>query len=76
MTGDPIVIDSHKTVTAAKSMMKRRRIDHLPVADNARLVGIITSSDIMNVMSPPERIAKRSVGIDNTEDNLSIEVLD
>ncbi len=74
MTGDPIVIDSHKTVTAAKSMMKRKRIDHLPVVDNGRLVGIITSSDIMNVMSPPERIGKRSVGIDNTEDNLSIEV--
>jgi CBS domain-containing protein len=74
MTGDPIVIDSHKTVTAAKSIMKRRRIDHLPVVDNGRLVGIITSSDIMNVMSPPERIGKKSVGIDNTEDNLSIEV--
>jgi len=74
MTGDPIVIDSHKTVTAAKSIMKRRRIDHLPVVNNGRLVGIITSSDIMNVMSPPERISKKSVGIDNTEDNLSIEV--
>jgi len=74
MTGDPIVIDSHKTVTAAKSIMKRRRIDHLPVVDNGRLVGVITSSDIMNVMSPPERIGKKSVGIDNTEDNLSIEV--
>jgi len=74
MTGDPIVIDSHKTVTAAKSIMKRRRIDHIPVVDNGRLVGIITSSDIMNVMSPPERIGKKSVGIDNTEDNLSIEV--
>jgi len=74
MTGDPIVIDSHKTVTAAKSIMKRRRIDHLPVVNNGRLVGIITSSDIMNVMSPPERIGKKSIGIDNTEDNLSIEV--
>jgi CBS domain-containing protein len=74
MTGDPIVIDSHKTVTAAKSIMKRRRIDHIPVVDNGRLVGIITSSDIMNVMSPPERIGKKSVGIDNTEDTFSIEV--
>ena len=74
MTGDPIVIDSHKTVTAAKSMMKRKRIDHLPVVDNGRLIGIITSTDIMNIMSPPESIGKKSVGIDNTEDNLSIEV--
>lgn len=74
MTGDPLVIDSHKTVSAAMSIMKRRRIDHLPVVDNGLLVGIITSSDIMNVMSPTERIGKKSIGINNAEDRLSIEV--
>lgn len=74
MTGDPLVIDSHKTVSAAMSIMKRRRIDHLPVVDNGLLVGIITSSDIMKVMSPTERIGKKSIGIDNAEDRLSIEV--
>ena len=74
MTGDPIVIDSHKTVSAAKSIMKRRRIDHLPVVDNNHLVGIITSSDIMKLMSPSERIGKKSRGIDDAEDRFSIEV--
>ena len=74
MTSDPIVIDCHKTVSAARSIMKRRRIDHLPVVDNGRLVGIITSSDIMKVMLPSERIGKKSVGIDNTDDRLSFEV--
>ena len=74
MSGDPLVIDSHKTVSAAMSIMKRRRIDHLPVVDNGLLVGIITSSDIMKVMSPTERIGKKSIGINNTEDSLSIEV--
>jgi CBS domain-containing protein/ribosome-associated translation inhibitor RaiA len=74
MTSDPIVIDSHKSVSSAKSIMKRRRIDHLPVVDNGRLVGIITSSDIMKVMLPSERIAKKSVGIDKAEDRFSIEV--
>ena len=74
MTSDPIVIDCHKTVSAARSIMKRRRIDHLPVVDNGRLVGIITSSDIMKVMLPSERISKNSVGIDNAEDRFSIEV--
>lgn len=71
MTGDPLVIDSHKTVSAAMSIMKRRRIDHLPVVDNGLLVGIITSSDIMKGMSPTERIGKKSIGINN---RLSIEV--
>jgi len=74
MTSDPIVIDCHKTVSAARSIMRRRRIDHLPVLDNGHLVGIITSSDIMKVMIPSERISKKSVGIDNAEDRLSIEV--
>lgn len=74
MTSDPIVIDSHKSVSSARSIMKRRRIDHLPVVDNGRLVGIITSSDIMKVMLPSERISKKSVGIDKAEDRFSIEV--
>ena len=74
MTSDPIVIDSHKSVSCARSIMKRRRIDHLPVVDNGRLVGIITSSDIMKVMLPSERISKKSVGINNAEDRFSIEV--
>ena len=74
MTSDPITIDCHKTVSAARSIMKRKRIDHLPVVDNGRLVGIITSSDIMKVMLPSERISKKSVGIDNAEDRFSIEV--
>jgi CBS domain-containing protein len=74
MTGDPLVIDSHKTVSAAMSIMKKRRIDHLPVVDNGILVGIITSSDIMKVMSPTERIGKKSIGINNAEDRLSIQV--
>ena len=74
MTGDPIVIDSGKTVSAAKSLMKRRRIDHLPVVDKGRLVGIITSSDIMKLMSPSERIGKKSIGISDAEDRLSIKI--
>jgi CBS domain-containing protein len=74
MTRDPIVIESHKSVSSARSIMRRRRIDHLPVVDNGRLVGIITSSDIMKIMLPSERIGKKSVGIDKAEDRFSIEV--
>jgi CBS domain-containing protein len=74
MTGGPTVIESNKTVSAARSIMKKKRIDHLPVVDGGRLVGIITSSDIMRVMLPSERIGKRSIGIDNTEDRLAIDV--
>jgi len=74
MTSSPIVIGSNKTISSAKSIMKRRRIDHLPVVDNGNLVGIITSSDIMQIMLPSERIGKKSIGIDNTEDRLNLEI--
>ncbi len=74
ITGGPTVIESNKTVSAARSIMKKKRIDHLPIVDGGRLVGIITSSDIMRVMLPSERIGKRSIGIDNTEDRLAIDV--
>ncbi len=74
MTGSPTVIESDKSVSAARSIMKKKRIDHLPVVDGGRLIGIITSSDIMRVMLPSERIGKKSIGIDNTEDRLAIDV--
>jgi CBS domain-containing protein len=74
MTSQPIAIDSEHTVATAKAIMKRRRIDHLPVIDKDRLVGIITSSDIMDLMMPSERIGKGSIGVVNAENRLHVAV--
>lgn len=74
MTSQPVVIDNEHTAASAKAIMKRRRIDHLPVIDKDHLVGIITSSDIMDLMMPSERIGKRSIGVVNAENRLHVAV--
>lgn len=74
MTRKPIVIDSEHTAASAKARMKKTRIDHLPVVDKDRLVGIITSSDIMDLMLPSERIGKKSIGVVNAEYRLHVAV--
>lgn len=65
MTSNPVVISGDDTAASAKAIMKKRRIDHLPVVDNANLTGIVTSEDIMELMLPSERIGKNSLGVVN-----------
>lgn len=44
--------------------MIRHRIDHLPVIEENRLAGIVTSTHMVNAMVPSEGIGRRSIGID------------
>lgn len=74
MTPSPIVISKIDKIASAKNIMKRRRIDHLPVLEDNRLVGMVTSKDIINVMLPTERIGRKSLGIDDTQDRLNITI--
>ena len=74
MTPSPIVINKRDKIASAKTIMKRRRIDHLPVVQERRLVGMINSKDILEIMSRSERIGRRSLGIDETRDRLDLAV--
>ena len=74
MTPSPIVINKMDKIASAKTIMKRRRIDHLPVVQERRLVGMINSKDILEIMSRSERIGRRSLGIDETRDRLDLAV--
>lgn len=65
MTSNPIGISRDDTAASAKAIMKKRRIDHLPVVDHDNLTGIVTSEDIMELMLPSERIGKNSLGVVN-----------
>jgi len=66
MTPQPIVLAEHDKVSAARSIMERRRIDHLPIVkkNNSELSGIVTSGHIIRMMLPSEKIAKRSLGVE------------
>src|SRR5574341_1706968 len=74
MTPNPIVVDKADKIASAKAIMKRRRIDHLPVVGEGRLVGMVTSKDILEVMLRSERIGRKSLGIDETQDRLDLAV--
>jgi len=74
MTRNPIVISKTDKIASAKQIMKRRRIDHIPILQDNRLFGIVTSKDIMHVMLPTERIGRKSLGIDDTLNRLDLDI--
>ena len=47
MTSPPITIDPDFSILAALGLMTRRRIRHLPVVDNGKLVGFISIGDLV-----------------------------
>lgn len=74
MTRSPIVVSKTDKIPTAKQIMKRRRIDHLPVLQDNNLAGIVTSKDIIQLMLPTERIGRQSLGIDGKEDRYDVAV--
>ena len=51
MTSNPIVINKNEYIFTAALLMIRNQISGLPVVHNRFLVGIITKSDIVNVLA-------------------------
>jgi CBS domain-containing protein len=47
MTKPPISVAPGQSVLAALTLMTQRRIRHLPVIDNARLIGFISIGDLV-----------------------------
>lgn len=47
MTTPPIIVDPSKTVIGALSLMTKRRIRHLPVIDQGRMIGFISIGDLV-----------------------------
>jgi CBS domain-containing protein len=74
MTPSPIVISKTDKISSAKTIMKRRRIDHLPVLQGRRLTGMLTSKHIIEIMLRSERIGRKSLGIDEIQDRLDITI--
>ena len=60
-TKSPITIEKDTSIAKARDLMIRKRIDHLPVAGNRRLEGIITSTNIVSHIAPSERVGSKSM---------------
>jgi acetoin utilization protein AcuB len=50
MVTDPITVSPDATIERAARIMHQRKIGSLPVVENDKLVGIITSTDLMEVL--------------------------
>ncbi len=64
MTGNPILIRAKDKAATAKELMIRQKIDHLPVMQDGKLVGIATSAHMVRAKLPSEKIGRRSLGVD------------
>ncbi|MEO1170219.1 MAG: CBS domain-containing protein [Pseudomonadota bacterium] len=47
MTSPPITVDPNYNILAALGLMTRRRVRHLPVVEDGRLVGFISIGDLV-----------------------------
>ncbi|WP_417346877.1 DUF294 nucleotidyltransferase-like domain-containing protein [Ferrimonas sp.] len=60
MTADPLCAEPQATWFDAQLMMTRHNIHHLPVAESGKLVGLVTSNDLMRQLdSDPALIIKQ-----------------
>jgi CBS domain-containing protein len=59
MTADPITLDEHDDIGKARRIMVRRRIDQIPLTNNGKIKGVVSSANIVyNLLPPPDRDPK------------------
>ena len=58
---NPTTIEADAFGAKARDLMVRKRIDHLPVVENKRQIGILTSSHLVSALVPPERVGSKSI---------------
>ncbi len=64
MTPKPITLDERDKISKARNLMRRRRIDHLPILSSGRLAGILTSSHLIAYLLPAEGVGKEGMVAD------------
>ena len=74
-TENPVTIQEDDPVAKARELLVRKRIDHLPVIKDKRVVGLLTSSHIVSRLKPPERVGSKSIRPD-TKSSLDFRVGD
>lgn len=62
MTANPVTVAKEDLVSKARTLMTRRRIDHLPVLSDNKLTGVLTSSHIVfNMVQATETITRSEI---------------
>ncbi len=55
MSGKPVTVTPKQTVDDCMELMSSRRIRHLPVIDNARVVGVLSIGDLVKAVIEIQR---------------------
>jgi len=57
MTTDPVMIGPGESAAKARELLATSAIHHLPVVDNGKLVGIVSSADLLKLYVLDEKVA-------------------
>lgn len=72
-TKNLVTVRANDNAATARELMVRKRVDHLPAKDGTKLVGIVTSDQIVALMSSRERVGTKSINPE-TKPSLDINV--
>lgn len=61
-TSNPLVIDKTVPLSAARKIMTNKRLDHLPVVDGDKVLQVLTSYHLLQMLLPPERVGRKDIG--------------
>lgn len=62
MTQNPIILDINETVTKARKIFIQKKIDHIPITNNKKLVGVTASDHLVFRMLPSEGVETGAIG--------------
>jgi len=57
---NPVTMNADDSAAAARELLSRRRINHIPVKQRDKLVGLVTSSQLLAVLPARERASAKS----------------
>lgn len=60
-TGRPTTLEGTTLTSTARDLMIRKKINHVPIIEERRLSGLITSTHIIARMGPSERVGSKSI---------------
>ena len=75
MTPNPAGLEVDDEVSKARTLMLRRKIDHLPIVDGQKLKGVLTSSQIVfDLYQQIEGVGGLKTGVSNTLRRLDVPI--